>query len=798
MRLPRLAAFAVFLFPLPLVIFGSTVPVLAGNAPVGGGGSCSYSTEPDGTVGQQQAYDDGLYTCLSGSSTWTPEAFMVGSVLQSGSAATCSSPYAGMLQWTGSALQYCNGSSWTNIGTAGGSGITLGTSASATNPQRSGDVTTGLFSPATSAVAISSAGTEMMRVNGAGVGIGTTSPNSTLVVSGSSGYTPGILNVLNTTTSSNGTINGLAPNMSTGNETYIDFGVASTNYNLGGLGFYYAGAGSTGNRIDIGFSGISPTPLSMLGSGNVGIGTTSPGKQLTVYQLDNTSNDSLYVSQIYRDWGSGSSSARGTGLEFRDDNSLQAGIVAVRRNSVGTYQSDLAFQVNSGTGSMTESVALTEAMRINYLGEVGIGTASPANTLDVNGSLAVGTYAGTATGSSNELIVGGNVGIGTTAPGSPLEIDTAQTAGQTNDFLVLNTPDAQYSDAWMAFKNNTNGTVARIGLFEPGATYQGLAFVVGGEGGTSYPTINSSMVPNLYISYQGNVSVNTQSTYTTLTIGGSASVTANNPFRFYAADNTHYGYISNTSSSSAQLDFNFGGAENMTLSSNGNVGIGTTSPGYSLQVNGSTGEVAAFIGNNSNNYISISDNNNSTAATFGAIGGGNAYVFSGSGLYTALYSGNAERIRVNSSGLVGIGTTSPSYTLHVNGSVAGTSAYNNLSDARLKTDIIEITNGLESVQKLKPIHFRWQKPEKRTVGKGMNLPVDEPQVGFLAQDVEKVVPEAVVKDASGLYSMEETKLIPVLVEAVKELEAQNEKLSGQISSMSAQLKQLKETRSAGH
>src|ERR1700691_3452166 len=36
-----------------------------GNAPVGGGGSCSYSTEPDGTVAQQQPYDNGLYTCLS-------------------------------------------------------------------------------------------------------------------------------------------------------------------------------------------------------------------------------------------------------------------------------------------------------------------------------------------------------------------------------------------------------------------------------------------------------------------------------------------------------------------------------------------------------------------------------------------------------------------------------------------------------------------------------------------------------------------------------------------------------------
>ena len=46
----------------------------------------------------------------------------------------------------------------------------------------------------------------------------------------------------------------------------------------------------------------------------------------------------------------------------------------------------------------------------------------PANALDVNGSLAVGTYAGTATGASNELIVSGNVGIGSTSPVASLDL----------------------------------------------------------------------------------------------------------------------------------------------------------------------------------------------------------------------------------------------------------------------------------------------------------------------------------------------------------------------------------------
>ena len=72
------------------------------------------------------------------------------------------------------------------------SGITLGTSALDTNPQRKNDQTTGLFSPVSGAVSVSSLGTEMMRVNGTGVAIGsgyvgTAPPTGGLIVQGNVG-----------------------------------------------------------------------------------------------------------------------------------------------------------------------------------------------------------------------------------------------------------------------------------------------------------------------------------------------------------------------------------------------------------------------------------------------------------------------------------------------------------------------------------------------------------------------------------------------------------------------------------
>jgi hypothetical protein len=64
--------------------------------------------------------------------------------------------------------------------------VTLGTSTSATDPQRNGEANTGLYTPGSGSVGITSLGTEKMRVTGTSVGIGTTSPISTLEVSNNS------------------------------------------------------------------------------------------------------------------------------------------------------------------------------------------------------------------------------------------------------------------------------------------------------------------------------------------------------------------------------------------------------------------------------------------------------------------------------------------------------------------------------------------------------------------------------------------------------------------------------------
>lgn len=99
--------------------------------------------------------------------------------------ATCDSSKAGMIQWTGTAFQGCDGMNWIVFSNASGGSSALGSTATAAAPARSGDGTTGLFSAAASTVSVATAGTERLRVTGTGsVGVGTVTPRETLEVNG--------------------------------------------------------------------------------------------------------------------------------------------------------------------------------------------------------------------------------------------------------------------------------------------------------------------------------------------------------------------------------------------------------------------------------------------------------------------------------------------------------------------------------------------------------------------------------------------------------------------------------------
>jgi hypothetical protein len=173
-----------------------------------------------------------------------------------------------------------------------------------------------------------------------------------------------------------------------------------------------------------------------------------------------------------------------------------------------------------------------------------------------------------------------------------------------------------------------------------------------------------------------------------------------------------------------------------------------------------------------------------------ASGTNDVYCYTTSGtLYLGAGGSSTTHVRVTSGGDVGIGV-SPSYKLDVNGNIHAT-AFPTSSDIRFKKNITPLENSLEKIKKLQGVKYEWNE-FVNSVRDGYKLNV--PIIGLIAQDVEKIVPEVVdlwklSEDCQDARSIDYPRLIPVLIEAIKEqqtiIENQNQKIENLIARMSA-------------
>ena len=136
--------------------------------------------------------------------------------------------------------------------------------------------------------------------------------------------------------------------------------------------------------------------------------------------------------------------------------------------------------------------------------------------------------------------------------------------------------------------------------------------------------------------------------------------------------------------------------------------------------------------------------------------------------------------------------------------INGALHYNALSqnsDARYKQNIRTLPNALDTVLALRGVSYDWRQNEFP------QMKFDKArQIGFIAQEIEKVVPELVSKDRQGMRSVAYTGVIPILVEAIKDqqkqidtLKAQNKQLTSlqtQFAALSTKLAHLEEIQQA--
>jgi len=216
-----------------------------------------------------------------------------------------------------------------------------------------------------------------------------------------------------------------------------------------------------------------------------------------------------------------------------------------------------------------------------------------------------------------------------------------------------------------------------------------------------------------------------------------------------------------------------------TITTTGNVGIGTTAPSYPLDVYNNTtdGGIDARIKSDDTTVNLLLQGTPGGTANFG-LDGSTIYI----GAYNSLYSGN---LVITSDGKVGIGVTGPGYTLTVNGTSWTTNNAWAGSDIRWKKNITPLTGILDKVNQLQAVTYDWRQDEFP----GMKFSSGT-QIGFIAQAVKPLFPELVTTDNNGYEGISYEKFVPVLAESIKEMQSEINDLQSQNAALQSQVKAL--------
>jgi hypothetical protein len=207
------------------------------------------------------------------------------------------------------------------------------------------------------------------------------------------------------------------------------------------------------------------------------------------------------------------------------------------------------------------------------------------------------------------------------------------------------------------------------------------------------------------------------------------------------------------------------------INASGNVGVGTASAELRLD---------ARVANTTTDFT----NNVTYAAGFGNVSGKRitiGYDETGEdiGVIQSVHTAvGFKNLALNpNSGNVGIGTTAPTDTLSVNGTAsksAGGTSWAVFSDERLKNINGRFNTGLKALMQLQPIRFQY-KP-----GNVLGLKSDTENIGFGAQSLRKVIPEAVTQNSNGYLMVNSDPILWTMLNAIKEQQKEIAELKGQI------------------
>ncbi len=235
----------------------------------------------------------------------------------------------------------------------------------------------------------------------------------------------------------------------------------------------------------------------------------------------------------------------------------------------------------------------------------------------------------------------------------------------------------------------------------------------------------------------------------------------------------------------------------LLIRKDGKMGLNTNDPATRMHIVGDGLSGATSDKYHPNTSLIVEDNNTcylqlmspSTNAS-GILAGTEAasirscIIFNADSSMSIRAGGNNTHIFVGNNGFIGMGTAAPTQKLHVIGNILASGTITP-SDIRYKKDIEQIDHPLEKIDEIRGVTYKLKTDEFPESGF-----TEEKQAGVIAQEVEAVLPEVVVTHKDGYKGVDYSKMVPLIIEGIKELKKQNEDLQKQNKSLQKRVEKL--------